>query len=239
MKRLSIKALALMLVFSLSAVGLSACGELNSDESAIKLTKKGEILTCSVEELDKDFYDEEELKDYVNETVEEYLAENEDASVKVQKLSVSDGIAKLNMKYDSADTYASFNNVTFYVGTVAKALAAGYEFEGSFASITDGASSDAAASAWSEYAASLSEDEESADASGDASGDISDVSAGDLSGTSILATSLEYNVLVVSENALVTVPGDIIYVSAGNTKMTASDTVRISGSDGLTYIIYQ
>lgn len=249
MKNKLIKYVSTVMALSL-VVGLGACGQFDADESALKLTDKGEVLTCSIEELDESYYDPDELQDYINETVEEYSSENSDATVEIRKVTIEDNTAKLLMKYGDTQTYADFNNVTFYSGTVAQALAAGYEFDGSFASVLEGASSDAAKVAWSSYEARLAakqaakEDALNSAATGDASGDATkdeedELVAGDLSGSAILTTSLDYNVLIVSEPLLVTVPGEIVFVSAENAKVTATDTVRVTEAENPVYIIYQ
>ncbi|MCR4841974.1 MAG: hypothetical protein K5840_01795 [Eubacterium sp.] len=234
------KITSLVLCVALSVGMLAGCGcgsSYQSDVSAISVRDDGSILAVSVEELDQSYYDEEELKTYIDDAVSEYTSANEDVTVKVQSLKVSDSVATLNMKYDSAQTYSDFNGVTLFTGTVAEALAAGYEFDCSFASISDGASSDASAASYSAYLSSISGDASSdASESADATGDVS---MGDAD-TADVTDALDANVVIVSEQVRVNVPGTITFVSADGARVTSTDTVDVNNrTESLTYVIYQ
>lgn len=115
---------------------LSGCGSsLEADTNTVYVSKHGKIVTMDVEQLDQSYYDETELKEFVDSAVEEYNTENGKNSVKVDDLTVEDGTAKLRMDYETVDDYAAFNGVELYEGKIVQALAAGYDFDTDFAGV--------------------------------------------------------------------------------------------------------
>lgn len=118
---------------------LAGCGKsLNADTDTVYVQKNGTVLTVDVETLDKDYYDETELKDYVTDAVSAYTEEHGKNTVKLEGLSVKDSTATLKMKYKTPEDYTGFNGIELYEGKVVKALAAGYDFNTDFASVEDG-----------------------------------------------------------------------------------------------------
>ncbi len=128
--------LALIMIFCMGL--LSACAQkTDADVSTVFIEKKGSVVSLDVENLDRDYYSEEELESYITEHIEEYTGEHGDT---VEKLSfdVEGETAKLKMEYDSCEDYAGFNGIEFYHGTVVKAQAQGYDFDTEFYSVKDG-----------------------------------------------------------------------------------------------------
>ena len=133
------KKISLFLITLLSLMCLTACGDsLKVDKNTVYVKKNGKIIGASVESFDKNYYDTEELETYINEQVDEYLSDHEKKSVEVDKFSVEEGIAKLNIKYAGYEDYAEFNGVEMFVGTVPQAMAAGYNFDDTFLKVEDG-----------------------------------------------------------------------------------------------------
>lgn len=119
---------------------LAGCGStVDADTDMVFVDKKGGVTSVDVETLDKEYYDEEELKSYVDDAVAEYNDQNGRNSVRVLDLSVENGTAKLKMEYKTAEDYSSFNGIELYQGKVVSALAAGYDFAVDFVSVEDGA----------------------------------------------------------------------------------------------------
>ena len=115
---------------------LAGCGSsLEADTNTVYVSKHGKIVTMDVEQLDQSYYDETELKEFVDSAVEEYNTENGKNSVKVDDLTVEDGTAKLRMDYETVDDYTAFNGVELYEGKIVQALAAGYDFDTDFAGV--------------------------------------------------------------------------------------------------------
>lgn len=116
---------------------LSGCSKKTDvDTSTVFIEKKGKVTSVDVEHLDKDYYDVDELKEYITEHVEDYTGKNGD-TVKEVSFDVKDGIAKLTMEYDSYEDYTSFNGVELYCGTVVGAQADGYDFDTEFYRVED------------------------------------------------------------------------------------------------------
>ena len=80
---------------------MTGCGKsLEANRDTVYVQKKGTVVSAAIADLDKDYYDEEELKSYIDERVEEYQEEHGKSSVKVDDFSVEEGTAKLFIKYE-------------------------------------------------------------------------------------------------------------------------------------------
>lgn len=137
------KMISISLVCIMIAGLLTACGDsLDVDCNTVYVQKKGTVIGASIGKLDKDYYDEDELEEFIDEKVEAYQEEHDKDSVKVSDFSVKDGVAELSMKYAGYEEYQEFNDVTLFAGTVPQALAAGYDFDIKFTSVKDGKAGD-------------------------------------------------------------------------------------------------
>lgn len=117
---------------------LAGCGSsLEADTNTVYVSKHGKVVSMDVEQLDQSYYDETELKEFVDSAVEEYNTGNGKNSVKVDDLTVEDGTAKLRMDYETVEDYTAFNGVELYQGKIVQALAAGYDFDTDFAGVTE------------------------------------------------------------------------------------------------------
>lgn len=115
---------------------LFGCSQKTSvDTATVFVEKKGQIVSVDVETLDKDYYSETELEEYINDHVASYVEDNGE-TVELTSFEVADGIAKLQLKYDSYEDYSRFNGIDLYTGTVVTALAAGYDFDAEFSQIS-------------------------------------------------------------------------------------------------------
>ena len=123
----------------LCMMGLTGCGkDYHATENTIFVEKKGNVVTTDVESFPEDTYDKGELEEYINGIISEYNDENGEKSVVLDSLTVKDGVAELTLSYASGTDYAKFTEKTFYCGSVAEALAAGYTFEGNFVEAASG-----------------------------------------------------------------------------------------------------
>lgn len=135
MKKIVCTVLSVLLCVGL----LSGCGtSLAEDDSVVYVNKKGEVRYLDVQELDRDFYDENELETYVTEEVKNYTSEYGRNSVKVESLAVEDSTAKLQMKYKTTEDFTRLHGIELYQGKVVSSLAAGYVYDGEFAKVEDG-----------------------------------------------------------------------------------------------------
>ncbi len=130
--------LCIGLVFLLAVSLFHGCGSAlsNVNQSTVYVQKKGTILSADIEELDKEYYNESELEDYITSQVDAYQKEHGER-VFMESFSVEDGVAKLMMKYVSFEDYQAFNGIELYNGNVVKAQADGYDFDTEFASVSE------------------------------------------------------------------------------------------------------
>lgn len=133
------KFIFISLVIIVAAGLLTGCGKsLEADRDTVYIQKKGNVVSAAIADFDKDYYDEEELKNYIEERVADYQEEHGKDTVSIDEFSVEDGIARLFIKYSSCEEYQNFNDVTLFSGTIPQALAEGYSFEEDFTEIEDG-----------------------------------------------------------------------------------------------------
>lgn len=143
MKRIISVGLVVIIIAGL----LSGCGKsFDAEQNTVYVQKKGTIIGAAIEKLDKEYYQEEELKEFVETKVAEYQKKHEKKSVKLDDFSVKEDVAKLFIKYAGYEDYQNFNEVILFAGTVPEALAAGYDFNTTFTKIKDGKASGSAAS---------------------------------------------------------------------------------------------
>lgn len=123
----------------------TACGaSFEADESTVYITKQGNVIGADIEDFNEDYYDEDELKAYITESIESYVESNGDGSLELDrfltKSSEEDGItAQLYLNYATYIDYALFNDVTLFAGTVEQAQQEGYTFDQEFVKVEDGA----------------------------------------------------------------------------------------------------
>ncbi len=133
------KIISISLVCLLITGLFSACGKsLEADRDTVYIQKKGTVVGAAIADFDKDYYEEGELKSFVEEKVQEYQGGHGKNSVAIDNFSVEKGVAKLYMKYADCENYQEFNDVTLFSGTVPQALAAGFDFNTKFTEIKDG-----------------------------------------------------------------------------------------------------
>lgn len=122
----------------LFAVGVFAgCGS-KVDRTTIQVKGNGKVKEYVSEDFDKDYYKEDELKTFINESVEDYQKETGKKDVKASGFTVKEKKAYLTMKYADTDAYTRFNQETLYSGTVVQAIANGYSMPDEFYPVKDG-----------------------------------------------------------------------------------------------------
>ena len=131
------KKILYVLVLVLCMGSVAACAKkTNVDTGTVIIEKKGKVVSVDLEDLDREYYDEEELEEYISQHVEEYTEKNGE-TVKLESFHVEDGRARLELEYDTYEDYWRFNGIELYVGTVVTAQAAGYDFETEFYGVGD------------------------------------------------------------------------------------------------------
>lgn len=109
--------------------------EVNSDKS---------ITFDEVEDFSESNYDKSELKDYTKDLISEY---NDDSltpgKVKFGKVKVKDDKAYLRTEYSDYSAYSAFTGNEVFIGTIAEAQIAGYDFQDTFVKVVDKQKGDA------------------------------------------------------------------------------------------------
>lgn len=191
---------------------LSSCATKFPETDTIYIQKNGSVKEATVKQFDKTYYEEEELKSFIEDALEDYKG----GGVRMEKLLVEDKTAKLMMKYDNFQSYVDFDGRELFVGTVVQALANGYNFSGAFLKVENGKTSAGAG------------DTESTEIPSEAIG-------GD-----IVSAEEEDKVVVLNEDTDVVVRGSICYVSAEGVTVKDKNTASVKKrNDGVSYIVYK
>lgn len=126
-------------ILLLSACLLAGCGSrLDVDCDTVYVQKKGTVVSASIEPFEKDYYDAEELKAFVDDEIASYQEKYVDASLELDKFGVENDTAKLYIKFGTCDEYARFNGVELFNGSVVQAQAEGYQFDTELVEVENG-----------------------------------------------------------------------------------------------------
>lgn len=104
----------------------------DAKSSTIYVNPKGNVTSVIVEDFQKEYYDEKELKESINTAIDSYNEQHDSKAVTLKKLTVKKETAKAVLTYDSCDEYCAFNGTVLFSGTVAEAQQAGYDFKTDF-----------------------------------------------------------------------------------------------------------
>lgn len=77
------------------------------------IAKNGQLELVDVEKFDKSYYDQKELKNYIQDSIKDFMETNTAAKVKMEQFSVQKKEAKVLLTFDSADTYQLFQQEKF------------------------------------------------------------------------------------------------------------------------------
>lgn len=126
-------------LFGIAGVmALTACaGSGPDEESTVSVTKEGKISSHIVESFDKTYYDKDELQQRILQEAASYNRAVGEGAVSVEKVTVEDGFANVEMTYEKASDYADFNNRVFFIGTPEEAREAGYDLNTVLSSVKD------------------------------------------------------------------------------------------------------
>ena len=95
-------------------------------ESTLYINQDGSLDSLVVEDFPEEKYAAEELFPTIREIVDVYNQDHGSGCVKLLSCEVKDGQAFVKLHYKTGADYAAFNRTTFFYGSVADGLAAGY-----------------------------------------------------------------------------------------------------------------
>ncbi len=117
---------------------LTGCSGFTPDTNGVSIDEKGVVTEFAREDFGQAYYDKEELENAIDTEVAVYNVNAGTDAVRKKSFRVKDGVAELRMTYATAEDYASFNGVDFYLGDIPGAVQAGYVFDKKFAPVSNG-----------------------------------------------------------------------------------------------------
>lgn len=96
--------------------------------SCIKVNEDGSIILTMKDVFDKDYYNESELVDMVNQEIYAFNSENGSDKIKLGNHSVNGQDVMLELIFADIDAYNKYNpNENLYLGTISGAINEGYD----------------------------------------------------------------------------------------------------------------
>lgn len=114
----------ILLLLAVLTVVLAGCGKKGDsyDETTVIINKKGEITHRIVEAFDKGYYNEDELREDINDELSEYCKDKDEKAARLVSLEIKDGMAAAQISFAKPEDYAAFNEVDFFYGSVDEAI---------------------------------------------------------------------------------------------------------------------
>lgn len=120
--------LTLGLLLVLGGCGNDADGSQETgDINSVQINKNGMVINTIEGSFDKEYYEEDSLKEFIQEEVDTFNETSDGGSVALKKLKVKGERADIILQFDSAQEYSAFNHKVFYYGRVDDAADAGYD----------------------------------------------------------------------------------------------------------------
>lgn len=112
---------------------LAGCGAIEyADVTTLVVGNRGNVVQMVVEPFDGKEEEKKDLKSMIQSSVKEYNQTAGAENVVLADLKFGDGQVKMMINYEDCSDYGSFNNVTFYSGTVEEAVTDLYDFDDTF-----------------------------------------------------------------------------------------------------------
>ena len=105
---------------------LAGCGEFLKSVNSLEIDGGGNVKAFSISDFDKEYYSGTELRKQILDSVSEYNENAKDERISLNSCKVSKKKARVILKYNSLEDYASFNNVLAWSGTITSAIENGY-----------------------------------------------------------------------------------------------------------------
>ncbi|MBO8462339.1 MAG: hypothetical protein IAC13_00230 [Firmicutes bacterium] len=103
---------------------LTACGNPINKMKAntVYINKEGKVESLSVEDFDKEYYSEDELKQFIDKEVTAQQKERGEGSISLKDFEVKEEKASLKLLYSNTDDYVAFTDTTLEQGDYTKSL---------------------------------------------------------------------------------------------------------------------
>lgn len=123
--------LCVLAFVTVCAVCLAGCEDEQTEftESGIEVLEDNTINAVIVENFTADYYQMEELKQFVAEDVANYNTEIGSAAVAVGESSMENGTIRLNLTFQNFDAYNGYMPEEVFIGNLQGAYDKGYDFD--------------------------------------------------------------------------------------------------------------
>ncbi len=109
------------------------------ENNTVLVKNDGTVQTATVEVFDKNYYNLDELKNFITQQITKYNQDNGQGSIVMDSLNLKDGNAVLVLNYANLDHYTAFNKVEAAFTTTTEAKSSGMDLPDVFVSASDGA----------------------------------------------------------------------------------------------------
>lgn len=117
---------------------VSGCSvQKDAEITTVKINKDGTLENHIVEKFEKEYYDQAELQDMIESDISDFNLTDGNEKIKLKEIVVEEGVARPVIMFDDPQSYADFNNVVFFFGTVAQAYDNGFDFDISLTNVKD------------------------------------------------------------------------------------------------------
>ncbi len=107
--------------------------------NTVLVKNDGTVQTATVELFDKDYYNMDELENFITEQINKYNQAGGEDSVVMESLKIKKGNAVLVLNYSTLENYMDFNDVEAAFTTVANAKDSDMDLPEVYVSASDGA----------------------------------------------------------------------------------------------------
>ncbi len=128
-----------VLLLLMVSLMLEACSpkSYTADTNTIFPQKKGAVVQVLVSDFDKDYYDKDELMQYIENAVMDFQQVRGEESMFLRSCEVEDKTVRVRLDFATSKDYSLFNEQTLFCGTIAEALEEGYSFDSDFYTVEE------------------------------------------------------------------------------------------------------
>lgn len=109
---------------------LSGCATKNEmTNTTLEIKKDGTLEQSIVETFEKDYYDAIELQEMIESEISDFNLTDGSEKIQLNEVELKEDAAYPVLTYGDSTSYAEFNEVTFFYGTIAQAYEEGFDLD--------------------------------------------------------------------------------------------------------------
>lgn len=117
---------------------LSGCATKNEiTNTTLEIKKDGTLEQSIIETFEKDYYDATELQEMIESEISDFNLTDGSEKIQLKEVEIKEDAAYPVLTYGDAESYAEFNDVTFFYGTIAQAYEEGFDLTINLTSVKD------------------------------------------------------------------------------------------------------